>query len=63
MSVGEQTDQKVLDELFLTDNDLAHLKGQHVHEGTFLLDPVVQFFDVNAFHVMSFLYFCVSTKA
>ena len=41
MPVGEKADQKVLHKVLLSDDDLAHLKGQHVHEGTFLLDSVI----------------------
>ena len=54
MSVGEKSDQKVLHKVLLSDYDLAHLKGQHVHEGALLLDPVIEFLDVYTFHITLF---------
>ena len=62
MSVGEKSDQKVLHQLFLSDDDLAHLKGQHIHEGAFLLDPVIEFLDVYTFHIILFLLFLQSKQ-
>ncbi len=41
MSVRQKPDQKIFHKVFLSDDDLAHLKGQHVHKGTLLLDPVI----------------------
>ena len=57
MPVGEESDEQVLHQLLLPDDDLAHLKGQHVHESALLLDAVIQFFDVNTFHLMCFFIF------
>ena len=41
MSVGEQPDEQVFNQLFLSDDHLPHFQGQHVHESAFLLDAIV----------------------
>ena len=49
--VSQQSNQQIFHERFLPDDHLAHFHGQHVDESALLLNPVVQFFDVNAFHI------------
>ena len=53
VSVCEQTYQKILHKSLLAYNHLSHLQGQHIHEGAFLLDAVVQFFNINV-HINKF---------
>ena len=50
VSISQETNEKVLHKLLLADNDLSHLKGKKVHEGAFLLDPLIQFFYIDTVH-------------
>ena len=54
MSVGEETYEKVLHQMFLTHDDLVHLHCEDVDKRALPLDAVVQFFDVYAFHKYDF---------
>ena len=54
MTIGEKSNKKVLDELFLTNNDFIHLHSQQIDKRALLLNTIVQFFYVYALHKYDF---------
>ena len=47
--VGEQADQKGVDQVILSDNHLTHFAAQRIDEDAFAFDPFVEFLDVDDF--------------
>ena len=54
MAVGKKTDEKILDKMLLTDDDLVYLHRQDIHKRALSLYAVVQFFNVYALHKYDF---------
>ena len=56
MSVGEKPYQQILHKMLLPHDDLVHLHSEDVHERTFALNAVIQFFNVYALHKKSSIF-------
>ena len=50
MPIREEADQQILYQMLLPHYDLVHLHCEDVHERTFTLNAVIQFFNVYALH-------------
>ena len=51
MSVGQKSDQQVLYQLFLSDNDLPHFHRKKVYKGAFPLNPFIKLLDIHTLHI------------
>ena len=53
MSISEKTDQEIVNEVFLADNDLSHLDRKKVNERAFPFDALIELLDVYTFHIFN----------
>ena len=51
VSAGEHSYHQILDQMLLSDYDLAHLKRKKIDERTFLLNALIEFLYVYTFHI------------
>ena len=63
VSVGQESNQKCIDEVLLTNDNLAHLGAQSIHKEALTLDALVQLLDVdNIAHISFGLFFIVISQ-
>jgi uncharacterized protein (DUF3820 family) len=47
MPVGKQTDQETFDQVLLPNNHLVHFQRDEIYKGTFTLNALIQFANIN----------------